>query len=222
VKTSGNKTTWKMSCTGKDAMEMSGEAIRTSDTLKQTIRTTMRQGGKTMETTMISSGRRIGSCDFAASRKQMLAQVEKAETEGKERMRQNCEQRMEEDAKKGGIGDKMPEAYTNKRQCLGSKDAMCVKARAHAMTYEGYNAYMETRKRGWGWVPGACGIDLEANRAGLCQKAQAEKQYNFLNQSCPAEAKALFARNCQGFGRGYTADAAHPNAALCRSLGGRR
>jgi hypothetical protein len=81
---------------------------------------------------------------------------------------------------------------------------------------------METRKRGWGWVPGACGIDLEANRAGLCQKAQAEKQYNFLNQSCPAEAKALFARNCQGFGRGYTADAAHPNAALCRSLGGRR
>jgi Protein of unknown function (DUF3617) len=55
---SGNKTSWKMHCTGKDAMEGSGEVTRTADTMKGKIK----MSSKDMQMTQVISGKRIGTC----------------------------------------------------------------------------------------------------------------------------------------------------------------
>jgi len=58
IKVSGNKTTWKMHCSGKDAMDGSGEVIRSADKMNGTMKLSMKNG----EMTQVISGKRIGSC----------------------------------------------------------------------------------------------------------------------------------------------------------------
>lgn len=56
VKNAGSTMTFKMKCTGKDAMTSSGEMTHTPTTFNQKIK--MRSGGDDM--TMVSSGKRVG------------------------------------------------------------------------------------------------------------------------------------------------------------------
>lgn len=56
VKNAGNTMTFKMKCTGKDAMTGSGELTSTATTFNQKIK--MRSGGEDM--VMVASGKRIG------------------------------------------------------------------------------------------------------------------------------------------------------------------
>jgi hypothetical protein len=58
IKVSGNTTRWKMHCSGKDAMDGSGEVIRTADTMHGTMKMAM-QG---MQMTQSISGKRVGAC----------------------------------------------------------------------------------------------------------------------------------------------------------------
>ena len=58
TKVIGNKTSWKMHCTGENAMEAAGEVTRTADELKGTIQMKMKDGN----INQIISGKRIGTC----------------------------------------------------------------------------------------------------------------------------------------------------------------
>lgn len=58
LKVSGNKTSWKMHCSGKDAMDGSGEVTRTADTMNGTMKMSMKNG----EMTQVISGKRVGTC----------------------------------------------------------------------------------------------------------------------------------------------------------------
>lgn len=58
VKVSGNKTTWKMHCSGKDAMDGSGEVTRSADKLHGMMKLSMENG----EMAQVISGKRIGTC----------------------------------------------------------------------------------------------------------------------------------------------------------------
>jgi hypothetical protein len=206
VKVSGNTTSWKMQCSGKEPMTGSGEMTRTADTMNGTMKMNM-QG---MQMTQVMSGRRIGNCDAAAERKKVDDKVAAI-------IGDSCKQQVEMAVKTGGYEPRMPEAFSKKDLCLGSKPELCEKARAFVTGYDHYGVYA----KGKGWVAAECGIDMESKRAGLCRSAVSEKKNPFIRDFCPAEAKAFrddYARNCQGFGRGYTADAAHPNAKHCSSL----
>ncbi|MDD4930376.1 MAG: DUF3617 family protein [Gallionella sp.] len=55
---SGNTTRWKMRCTGRDAMDGSGEMTRSKDTMKGSIKLSMQN----MQMTQFISGRLIGRC----------------------------------------------------------------------------------------------------------------------------------------------------------------
>lgn len=57
-KVSGVKTTWKMHCTGDNAMDVEGEVTRTADTIKGTMQVVA--NGKKIK--QIISGKRIGTC----------------------------------------------------------------------------------------------------------------------------------------------------------------
>ena len=58
LKVSGNKTTWKMHCSGRDAMDGSGEVTRTEKTMKGSIKLS----SKDIQMTQTISGKRIGAC----------------------------------------------------------------------------------------------------------------------------------------------------------------
>jgi hypothetical protein len=58
LKVSGNKTSWKMHCSGKDAMEGSGEVTRSADNMHGTMKMSMQN----MQMTQIISGKRVGTC----------------------------------------------------------------------------------------------------------------------------------------------------------------
>ena len=58
VKVEGSKVTWKMSCTGQQAMTGDGEVIYKGDSYTGTINAKMDQGAMTMKL----SGKRVGDC----------------------------------------------------------------------------------------------------------------------------------------------------------------
>ncbi len=58
IKFSGNTTHWKMRCTGRDAMEGSGEMTRTADAMKGSMKLSMQN----MQMTQFISGKRVGAC----------------------------------------------------------------------------------------------------------------------------------------------------------------
>ena len=58
LKVSGNKTTWKMHCSGRDAMDGSGEVTRTEKTMKGS----MKLSSKDIQMTQTISGKRVGAC----------------------------------------------------------------------------------------------------------------------------------------------------------------
>lgn len=208
MKTVGNTMQWKMRCTGKQAMEGVGEMTRTADTMTQ--KTTMTMGKTTMTT--VSNSKRIGTCDAAADKKKMEDFVAS-------NMNKMCASQLDSTYRSGGYEAKMPEMWTRPQQCAGSKPALCEKARGYVGNggYAEYTAYANSK----GWVAAECGINLEARRLELCKRAVNEKQYAFVKDRCPIEAQAFadeYAKNCQGFGRDYTADLARPNAKQCRAL----
>ena len=204
----GNKSFWKMRCTGENAMEGEGEMLRTPDALKGNIKMQM-QG---MAMTMVMSGRRVGTCSAVAEKKKIDVMVADAQAKGDAANKAACAQMGDIMVKSGGHEPKMPADFAAKGNCAASKPMICEKARAFAGGFDGYSVYAKSK----GWVAAACGIQLANNRAQLCPKALSARKYGFLKSQCPAEAKAARAQHCGGFGRGYTADAAHPYAALCR------
>lgn len=210
VKVSGNTTSWKMQCSGKEPMTGSGEMTRTADTMNGTMKMNIMSQGQSMQMTQVMSGRRVGNCDATAERKKMDDKVAAI-------IGDSCKTQVDMAVKTGGYEPRTPEAFSKKELCLASKPDLCEKARAFVTGYDQYSAYAKNK----GWVAAECGIDMESKRVGLCKTAVADKKNPFIRDNCPAEAKAFrddYARNCQGFGRGYTADAAHPNAKHCSSL----
>jgi hypothetical protein len=209
IRTVGNRTSWKMACTGENAMQGEGDMLRTADALKGTMK--VQSHGMAM--TMVMSGRRVGTCSAVAEKRKVEAMVADAQAKGREATEQACAQMTDMVVSSGGSEGQPATEFSAGGMCAASKQALCEKARAFAAGYDGFAAYSRSK----GWVVAACGIQLAANRAPLCQKAFGAKRYGFLRNECPVEAKAARAAHCAGFGRGYTADAANPYAALCRN-----
>lgn len=218
-KVSGNTVSWKMQCTGKNAMTGTGEMTRTSDMMKGTMK--MRMEG--MDVVQVMEGKRIGTCDAAAQKKAMdetLADIEASHQSG---AKLACNNAVTAAVESGGRGNGDGQ-FRGKGACVAQKNQMCDQIRARAATHGGFATYIANRDQArsfnqtWGWALTECGIDIEQQRAPLCQRAVADKNYRFIGGLCPNEAKALNEKHCAGFGRGYTADAAHPNAGLCRAL----
>lgn len=62
LKSSANKTSWKMRCEGEAAMSGSGEMTYGPDSYHSVVRTVTNYGGKTMNMTQVMDGKRIGTC----------------------------------------------------------------------------------------------------------------------------------------------------------------
>ncbi len=65
-KRSGNKLTYKMACTGKDAMNVAGEITYGTNSYEGRMLMSGRMEGGPMEMTQVFSGKRVGDCSAAA------------------------------------------------------------------------------------------------------------------------------------------------------------
>lgn len=61
-KESGNTVTWKMSCTGKNAMTSSGRITYAGDSYTGVNKMTMNHGGQPMTMTQKYTAKRVGDC----------------------------------------------------------------------------------------------------------------------------------------------------------------
>ena len=61
----GNKLTYKMACTGDDAMDVTGELTHGGDRYEGRMRMTPRSGGESMSMAQTFAGRRVGDCTAA-------------------------------------------------------------------------------------------------------------------------------------------------------------
>ncbi len=62
VKTSGNKTSWKMRCEPPNDMNGTGEMTFSGNTYHQVVKTVSNMQGHKMEMTQVVDGKRVGSC----------------------------------------------------------------------------------------------------------------------------------------------------------------
>jgi hypothetical protein len=215
---SGNKITWKVVCTGRDPMTGSGEMTRSRDTLEGR----MLMKGKDGEMTMSYSGRLGGSCDARTFKDPQIAavqsQVAAAQAQSDAALKQACNEAME---KYNTMMFEMQGA-----PCGPRKAEYCgrVKSVTQSMrTPAGYRSAMKyegLRSGGWERAGTYCAVATAPALSAACKSATGGRDWNFVGEFCPAEAKKIAAEHCAG--RDYTAAMNSEYKAVCQRHASRR
>ncbi len=225
----GSKSSFRMECTGKDAMSGEGETEQLGpDAYRGSIRAMTHADGEAMEMTIRFEGTRIGGCDYA---------TESPEAIGKAMVAQTCETQIDSaHAWKMFVGDKATCAASKPKYCANlvrQADALVDPAKFPdqeiGFPWEGYEACGRPRAA---IVAKACstaqtrgnldfiGAQCPALRGPACAAADARSQPGFVAQYCPDQARALAAQHCVG--RGYTAMSTSPYRDFCSRQASRR
>lgn len=212
----GNKFTWKVVCTGEDAMTGSGEMTRNRDSLEGR----MQMKGKDGEMKIAYSGRLTGSCNAQTYRDPQIAaaqqQAAAMQAQGNAQMAQMC---------RDGI-DKYstPLFEMQGSPCLARKGEYCahVKKTAQSMgSARGYRQAMQReglRDGGWDQAAQFCGVQTGPVLAAACKSGVSERDWKFVGDHCPAETQALAKQHCAG--REYTAAMSSEYGPLCAKYAG--
>jgi hypothetical protein len=173
VRISGNKTSWKMQCTGKDAMEGSGVMTKTASSLDGVM--TMKSQGEQM--TMKMSGRIAGKCDYAAEQKKLNAMVAGVEAQQADALAQSREMQ--------------------RKSCEETRKS----ASTNFDSYETYKQYESGSPEMRAYLA-KCKVNLETSRKQLCQKATVA-EHEFARKHCPDEYVAMKLQHCVGRSGSY-------------------
>jgi hypothetical protein len=210
-KNTPTKTTWKMRCTGAEAMSGEGEITRISpEAYNGWMKMTSEQG--VMKMTI--AGRRLGDCDAAESKRQM------AQTQARVEAQAAAGQKLAADMQKQACNAPIEtmDVRTIKGQasyCEGPtyKDAFCKRFD----TIDGYKLVCERGEQDPenGYIAAAayCGGDAEARKKRLCDEALEKENLDLLGKCCTVQARTLAQRECAG--RKYTALTGSKYQAFC-------
>lgn len=208
-KRSGNKESFRMACTGKDAMKGTMEIVYESP---DHYRGKMLVESADGEMTMNYDGRKLpGECDAGEMKRKLAA----AEAQGNAQVAKTCR----EGAQNGQTG-----LFTGAAPaCKDPKDKQ-----VFCSNVQGYKIFgvlsQQERYASRGRPAGieskplmasakACGFNTDAKRAQLCGGAEGKGEWAFLANECPALAKPLAQRECAG--RGFTTPVAPQYQAFC-------
>ncbi|HET6438683.1 MAG TPA: DUF3617 family protein [Anaeromyxobacter sp.] len=213
VRTVGKRTTFRVTCTGQDAMSGSGDITRGDGTFAGILNMqgTMKDrkgNSQQMAVAMTMKGQRAGgACDPNAAKKkvaaikqqqqelqnEMQAQAQKANAQMCDRAATDLNFRLF--AKQGGPCASVPAALAKLREILG--------------TFSGYTGYLRaaegdpTARQVYEEVMNS---DPEADKAKLCKKAAAssscektpDEVTRFLRKNCPTEMRGIARLCCPG------------------------
>jgi hypothetical protein len=199
----GNVQTFKMRCTGKDAMEGSAELTYLGpDHYKGKMQVNTQ--GETM--TMAYEGQKLGPCDggeMNLQAKKMVAQGQQQLAEQEKMMAEQCHKQAAEAASPQVMLTLCKDPEDHKVYCSAVK------------TYDKFQAFAVSEQQavanGAGNQQGMrpltesaqlCGFSVDAERARLCSSAEANGKLDFIVSQCPVQGQALAAQHCAG--RSYT------------------
>jgi hypothetical protein len=198
IRRSPGKFTYDVSCpdgTGTGEMTYQGRDSYTS-------RMTMTTDGQTM--TMVTTGKRVGSCDASAVKKQMAA----IESQAAAGMAQACASAVE---------TLLPANLTSYNCDAKYKRQLC----DQVGTKKGFSTVAARQPSGnpmldSGTLPELgrfCGVDTEALRTRLCSDAGKAEDLDFIGGNCPSLAQPIAQRECAG--RTFTSPPAEKYRTFC-------
>jgi Protein of unknown function (DUF3617) len=205
VRISGNKSSWKMKCEGKNPMSGEGELTRGKDSYSGKMKMHSRDG----DLTMVYSGKKIGSCDYATDSPQAQgkAMIEKIEGDQAKQQAKECKEALEENRYKQFLKpdcswakDPMSKKMCAASSCPDMRPQMCDKLSKLMGSSDGYKEVAgneDARK-----LANECGLPFEKITRNFCGKQLKSKNYENLAQYCEKEARPLYEKNCVG--RDYT------------------
>jgi len=211
VQRTGNTQSFKMRCTGQNAMEGSGQITYTSDSYQGSMVFHARQG----DMNMTLSGKKLGRCDgtevngkaAVAQREQIKSQANAVLAQQNSAMAQVCAQQAE-----AGTSPYPFMAGTPGYLCKdpGQKASYC----AHFQTHKAF-AKLAADEAGFRQAnvntgqsapltdsAALCGVQLTAVHDKLCASAEGQGEMDFLRAQCPEQVAAVVKRECAG--RSYT------------------
>ena len=206
VRNVGNKTSWKVVCTGRDAMSGTGEITRTRDSMDGRIRLQGKSGGETMDMTMVLSGKLAGGCNAGEEQKKQQAQAKAMVAQGDAQMAKFCRESMDKFMTQMFEGEGAV--------CKAQKAEYCAhvsKATQAMRTPAGYRK--SAKAADWDEAGRVCKVNMASVRAGACKSAVGGRDWPFVADYCPAEAKKIAAEHCAG--RDYTAAMASEYKEIC-------
>lgn len=211
VQRTGNTQTFKMRCTGANAMEGSGQITYSSDSYQGSMLFHARQGDMNMTMT----GKKLGRCDgtesngkaAVAQQNQLKAQANAMVAQQNSAMTQLCVQQ----AETGGSPYMfMPSAPGYMCKEPSQKQSYCAHFQTHKVFARQAADEASFRQSGVSTIQSTplsdsaalCGVQVSALHDKLCASAEGQGEYDFLRTQCPEQSAALVKRECAG--RSYT------------------
>lgn len=237
----GNRSTFRMVCTGENAMTATGEFEQlANDGYRGRMQSKMQMEGQSMDMTMTFEGRKIRECDYA---------TESPEAKGREMMAQSCGQMLSAPGNPYMLWESFAAPGA---MCASDKAKFCARVTPIAGDPAALRAAESTdaQVRGTG-SPGhlwqalqACGLPRATVLTKACARAEALPDYEFIGELCPAaiaractkadaaKAPDFVARHCPVLAeqtakkhcvsRGFTADLGNAYSRFCTAWSAQR
>lgn len=207
VKQSGNKMTYRMTCTGKHPMSGDGEIEHSGDSYRGRMHVVGDMEGQQVDMTQSFSGKRIGTCTYEDQGKKALAMQEKMTAD-------MCKQSI--DKLEWRVFSNDPTWSQQFAVCKPYKKDFCARVTKVANDLHAVQGFKDftADHRDWKDLLATCDIASDKVLVDVCKKASDTQQWDVVAEHCPAEAKALAAEHCAG--RDYTAMMVGPYGALCQ------
>lgn len=204
MKRSGNVQSFKMRCTGKDAME--GSATFTYlGTDRYQGKMEMTAQGETM--VMSYEGQKLGNCDGREANlqaKKMIAEGERQQKLADEQMKKSCHDLA---AKAEGPGFLMmckdPADKRTYCEAVRKRENFLRLAKAEEQNVRHAPNNTSPDARPLTQSATLCGFSVAQEREGMCRLAEQEGDLDFIATQCPTQAAGIAAAQCAG--RRYTA-----------------
>lgn len=192
---------------------MTGSADYTFEANRTRMKGTMRVVSKDGEMTMQLTGRKVGSCDPAETRRAQNKQVEDAKKQHAAIMKQaddeqirGCRQSLEKmEPSFGVVGICARRSDQECKAMMGGltppvKNACTANMKEYCGRYQTRDGLLRigTSKARLEQTASLCGQSLASVRAKLCPAAVKDDALPFIAQQCPVEAKAIAQRECGG------------------------
>lgn len=202
----GNTFTWKIVCTGPDAMTGEGRMTRSGNAMDGRMRMQGKSGGEPMDMTIVYTGKLAGGCNAGERQKKQQAQADAMVAQGNAQVVQMCTDAMNNYKSYMFEGD---DAI-----CKAQKPQFCARATKTTQTMRTPAGYRKSAKAAdWDQVDKVCKVNLASVRASACKSATGGRDWDFVGEHCPAEAKAIAAEHCAG--RSYTVVMASEYKGVC-------
>ena len=183
MKSSGNTTSFKMKCTGKDPMTGDAVLTHTPNSFSQKMNMQSKDGNMTM----VSNGKRIGgACKGDEQTNEALAGAAKAIAE-------ECQQAWD---KNNYL------FFTVSDMCAKLRPKVCARLSADLKTQESYKK--EAKKPGVAELASKCGLSFAKITQQYCKDSLGKKDWQFVGGFCRKQPDVVALRKQHCAGRDYT------------------